>query len=659
MLTISIFMDGAQVSEIEEEGAREISIGRAPGCIIRLPDVSISRLHATLRLLEEGWKIEKESTSGSLAVNGTEVENAILHGGEEIVVGAYSLRINIIDEKNMEDSPESPAESESNEEDSETKVMAVPIVGCLRFEAGVANRERYEVNEEKILIGRASTCNIIINEKKASRKHFEVWREGIHFYIKDLDSANKTFVNDNPITKKELVTGDIIQVGDIKIEFTGESKEFFEKEGGFSPVPEEAAVSRPQSPSELISQQRGDLQAWDRPVVPGVSQEGNLPAGIQEKSLLKRRWQQFKGLPKNKRLLIIFIAALLSIFLFNNDEEVNEKQKKTVKVYKDKSGKIIRTYETLNKENKKIVLNAYKRIILAREKSNYEKMQDNLSKIFRLISTFKDARIYQEEARLGIERREEELDQRRRERIKIRIQKEVEKTVKKLEKLFQRALKDPSLRSELERGIEAVFVKDPNNQTVQVWQEKIQEKILEERKAKILEIQRKKLEEEAEGEFKVLEELVQKEEFIKAMAFANTLSRFQYSENRYMERVTEKKKEARDKLDALINPLLEEADKLKVRSESMVKSGELYRKVLKLESSNQRALSGLGSIRSALHLRAKQIYAQAVLAESISSLDEARQKFELCLKVAPEGDNYKRRCRNKLTKYEAFPKEEN
>jgi hypothetical protein len=76
--------------------------------------------------------------------------------------------------------------------------------------------------------------------------------------------------------------------------------------------------------------------------------------------------------------------------------------------------------------------------------------------------------------------------------------------------------------------------------------------------------------------------------------------------------------------------------------------------VLKIDSQNRPALQGLEAIRGTLHTKAQRYYYLAVLAESISDLEGAQDKFSKCFKTAPEDDLYKDRCRSKLARYEVY-----
>ena len=69
------------------------------------------------------------------------------------------------------------------------------------------------------VIGTAADCDIVLTDKKISRKHATIRYEGGEFQIADLDSSNGCFVNDEKIQKHDLIDNDIIKLGDIEFEF--------------------------------------------------------------------------------------------------------------------------------------------------------------------------------------------------------------------------------------------------------------------------------------------------------------------------------------------------------------------------------------------------------------------------------------------------------
>jgi len=77
---------------LTETGAQ---IGRLPDCTVRLTDAQASRHHAEVSVHQGGFRIvDLGSTNGTL-VNGTRITEQVLHDGDEIRVGATTLRFEV------------------------------------------------------------------------------------------------------------------------------------------------------------------------------------------------------------------------------------------------------------------------------------------------------------------------------------------------------------------------------------------------------------------------------------------------------------------------------------------------------------------------------------------------------------------------------------
>ena len=71
-----------------------------------------------------------------------------------------------------------------------------------------------------VSIGRASDCTIPIKDRYLSRKHAEIIAAGPTWVLKDLGSANGTYLNGSRVERDEtLKTGDRIRLGDTEIVF--------------------------------------------------------------------------------------------------------------------------------------------------------------------------------------------------------------------------------------------------------------------------------------------------------------------------------------------------------------------------------------------------------------------------------------------------------
>jgi pSer/pThr/pTyr-binding forkhead associated (FHA) protein len=87
--------------------------------------------------------------------------------------------------------------------------------------------KEFQIEKHAIHIGRDPSCDVLLPEKAVSRNHAEINYDGMTglWSIKDLDSANKTYLNDKAIAKSALKTGDSLQIGEFFLEIDLEDKQ--------------------------------------------------------------------------------------------------------------------------------------------------------------------------------------------------------------------------------------------------------------------------------------------------------------------------------------------------------------------------------------------------------------------------------------------------
>lgn len=71
--------------------AGELTVGRSPHCSIFLNDMTVSRMHATLRREAGGFVITDENSFNGVWVNNRNVEMKALKSGDCIQIGAFCL----------------------------------------------------------------------------------------------------------------------------------------------------------------------------------------------------------------------------------------------------------------------------------------------------------------------------------------------------------------------------------------------------------------------------------------------------------------------------------------------------------------------------------------------------------------------------------------
>jgi hypothetical protein len=91
----------------------------------------------------------------------------------------------------------------------------------MRLVVKQGDRTVNELQFEKgpIYIGRHSNSQVFLPDKTVSRQHAVIYntKEG-QWVVEDLESANKTFLNDAEITKSEVKDGDVLKITDFSIE---------------------------------------------------------------------------------------------------------------------------------------------------------------------------------------------------------------------------------------------------------------------------------------------------------------------------------------------------------------------------------------------------------------------------------------------------------
>ena len=92
----------------------------------------------------------------------------------------------------------------------------------LRVKSGLNAGKVLEITSEMIVLGREAGDNarcMQVQDQGVSRKHAEIFRIGEMFFIRDLESRNGTFVNDEPVTEVVLRIGDQIRIGSTVLVF--------------------------------------------------------------------------------------------------------------------------------------------------------------------------------------------------------------------------------------------------------------------------------------------------------------------------------------------------------------------------------------------------------------------------------------------------------
>ena len=102
---------------------------------------------------------------------------------------------------------------------------AGPAARMLVLTTDLAGTE-FKLDKASLVIGRTDENEVVLNHRSISRHHAKVVREGEHYTIVDLQSANGVRVNGEDYERIELNAGDVVELGHVKIRFIGPLEQF-------------------------------------------------------------------------------------------------------------------------------------------------------------------------------------------------------------------------------------------------------------------------------------------------------------------------------------------------------------------------------------------------------------------------------------------------
>ena len=203
-----VIQDEGQTRELPLAG-QPLTLGRAPSNDIVLTSRFVSARHA--RIEPDGaahWIVDIGSTNGILSAGRRVPPNTPLKLADGDV-----LRIG------------DPATG-----NFVTLAYRNPAVSRAAQAATIVQSYPLDPNDPQITIGREGS-EIVLENPQVSRQHAVIDRVGGQHVLRDVGSANGTFVNGQRITQHTLAPGDVIQIGAFKLVYNGNSLDQYDQRG--------------------------------------------------------------------------------------------------------------------------------------------------------------------------------------------------------------------------------------------------------------------------------------------------------------------------------------------------------------------------------------------------------------------------------------------
>ena len=169
-------------------------VGSSRSCEIHLTDEGVEKRHAQI-FFHDGGPAMMDMSGQRLSVNGKRRRHAKLKVGDELRVGSVSIRV----------------EDDAGDKSARSRVR---ILNGPREGAEV-------ILEQKVLLGRVASADLVVPDKRASRNHCAIERQGSRYVVVDM-SSNGTLLNGNRLLRKvyhRLEPNDKLTISKTHIQF--------------------------------------------------------------------------------------------------------------------------------------------------------------------------------------------------------------------------------------------------------------------------------------------------------------------------------------------------------------------------------------------------------------------------------------------------------
>lgn len=607
----------------ELELNQEYIIGRGEDADILLDnEEGISRKHIKIYSdpEESKWILEVISAHKSLFLNEEEIDQVEIQNPATFTLKNYEIELVPKKNKNSFKSEESFGMTQSQFENT-GHTSPLYEDGDNIYSLSITTEgeaiEYVDLDEgDSWVIGRDDSCDISIDHKHLTRRHFEIIKVGNQFKIKDLGSSNGTYLNGKKINSSQalsLKSEDVISVSDIDFTFEIRQKDF----------------SKIIKNLPAVTEEEEDFEIQNQFAVPKVVIEEVFDDEFEESE---------DGFFNKKRIIMfslvgIFLTAIFSYSFLENKKKLQSEKEKEKKM----------------NEKSLLIQNHY---ALANRYLSQRKFQfciQELEKLHKHAQFYQDSKsvLSQCQGALNAQKRSEEMA--RQEKQALETQAKVKKIIETCQSKADTFKTLDALNACLH---EAVLI-DPGNEMISSLQQDLQNKeSLRQLKEQELESLAKMRKDKMAIYYRA-KSLSKKGSVLQAV---KVYKRFLLSvkNDSYFKKISLK---ASNEMNTIQNNYNETLSSLYTECENLIQEEKFKsahstcRNILKFEPNNKKAKDWIALAEKTLRDRFKQPYLDGKIQESIGRIEEAKKHWNLILKRDIKTGYYYKKAKIKLDKY--------
>jgi predicted component of type VI protein secretion system len=641
MAKIQVYLKNELVHELDLSMNHEVLGGRSSECQIKLEsEEGISRRHFSILWDGQQFTLNAHSQYGHLFRNQQEISKGTsvsLKPGESFEVPPYLFKLS-------SELESKPVEEFKQIDFADHTVVSTHRQDVYRLHLSSADgrwHKEFELEGDRWIAGRQSTCPIYIDDASMSRTHFEIIKEAGQFKIRDLDSRNGTLLNLRPVTNEWLVlrSRDEIRIGD-NLLFTFEIKDA-SFQAKLASVPAEYKDAKVIE-AKIIEESSG----VHRSTGPSLYQEPklNVPPPNSYDTTSSSAPSQMQQKTKIIRFALFAIILLGGSYLYLQEPTSDKPQATEFSSEAPKTTQFD-ALASLQPTQREKVLKLYRNALKARDEDQPQEVIERLEELAQILPVYLDSEKLLRDAKNSIAILESDNSRRAQEKEIEKLQESVAKEIKKCKVLHDS--KKSSL--ELTTCFQDLMLLDPTNATAAQWISEAKNREEVDAFAKDQRIKSKALVDRLENQWRKTFEAYSASD----------------SEEKSVRLLTEflslklpdpngRKNEARQLLAQMKNKAEELRAKHRAEADKLFQAGQLqdsfkaYKKALEFDPDNEVIKGRMDSILVTLRKNNQPLFQESILEESLGELDSASEKWKKIIQSSVPEEEYYQKAKTKV-----------
>lgn len=215
--SIELSEEGMTIGTYDVNG--DVTIGRDPTNVIRLPEAGVSREHAVIKMVDGEVVVEDLNSANGTAFKNIKIEHKTLSDGDEIVIRAYTLKLTI---------PGIPGKEEVKKP-KERSDLATQALQSIKDKEGPDGPKPATLTMEDgavhtlgniTSLGRDDDCDIVLDGITFAKRHAAIVKGRNIYKIMKKGGMAAVKVNGEKIEEATLRDGDKIDIGSYSMTFT-------------------------------------------------------------------------------------------------------------------------------------------------------------------------------------------------------------------------------------------------------------------------------------------------------------------------------------------------------------------------------------------------------------------------------------------------------